>query len=156
MFSELKTHPLPTENEKAQIANLINRNSIGDVKDFLLSPAGRSVTADIEQQHQRAVSFLLEAWKMEPELVRAVAREVILDGQLENVKIPMAQRELMAKDKAEIMYHFLAMDAQLANEITPAKLTPSAQAILSKVRHEHRLNLAQSGLEVSKFQAGQW
>lgn len=149
-YMHFKRKVLKSESEKKDYENLFTPNSFSAIKDYLTTPES---TIDIETnfQHQMAVSFLKEGLKFDKENATRIALEITLNGSVEDKSLSKDSRQLMAKDKAELMFHFTALAPDFKSKIKQANLGPVTESVLENVMSAQKLNLAESAKEVAKF-----
>lgn len=151
-FSNYKQKPLLTNDEKIDYQKLFSKSNIDDAAK-ILTHKEPTVSQQTELVHQAAVGFLLEALSENP----TAAREAIVavaNYNFANVETPLQARELLAKDKAELLFHALAKDPSLKSSLS--RVDVITQKIINNIKQEHDRNLALSTEEVAKFKSGKW
>lgn len=152
-YKQMKQKPLLNKAERAEEKNFYSAAVLDDAKKYLMTPES-IFEPEVKWHHQTAVQILIDGLEHNPRVAAAMITDVILDAQLENKKISAPARELMAKDKAELMYHFMALQPKA---ISKNKMPgPTSQALFENVASLHRENLALSAQEVNQFKSGRW
>jgi hypothetical protein len=155
LFAAYERTMLLSPEEKKEKAQLFSRAALAEVQKFLMTPE-KVINPDVNLAHQKAVDFFIAGHSQHPEAVRNLAREFILDPQLDQGSLRPESRQLMAKDKAEILFHLMAQDPKFKEDIKSAPLGASTKALLEKVQEEHSRNLSESEKEVAAYKSGRW
>lgn len=102
-------------------------------------------TADTEEARNNATDLLLEAVQTEKsEAAEQALQSVIMDEQIENENLDLEARKSLANTKAEVLYHWSAMDPARSEQIQSWLPGPVSEKIWQNVRQAQNQNLAES------------
>lgn len=140
-YADLKTIILPDENQKALRKRLLqNADFLRSVGDRLRQ---RPMLALMEQA--AGIDLLVEALRVgEKSIAKDALMAIVADAQVEDQNLPRPEREQMAGVKAEVLFHWLALQPGSMTEAESALPGPVSRKILENVKHQHQSNLAES------------
>lgn len=141
---------LMSELERARLQEILeDPGFLQGLKSQLL---GRGEIATNAENNQAAVKLLLEALRYsESSIAEAILQDIIRDPGVENTELPIAQREIMAETKAEIMYVWSSRDYAAGSKI--AHLLPGTvtENIWKNVKSQQAQNEAESSVMAQRF-----
>ena len=117
--------------------------------EFLRTPS--SSDSESDDARDVATDLLLEAVQKEKsEVAEKALREVIEDAGVEDEKINQDARTTLAGTKAEILYHWSAMDPAKSEQMHSWLPGPVSEKIWQNVRQAQNQNVLESQAEVRK------
>jgi hypothetical protein len=149
-YKDLNQVIIKSPDQKKAFKNLFTQLNIDDAKKYLMSPESDK-TETVTMSHVTAVDFLSAAILNNPSYAVAAIFEIVKDNQIESKNLPIAVRQLMAEDKAALMYNTLAQSKELAAQVGAAALSPATKVIHNNVLNEYKLNLMASQVEVAEY-----
>ena len=149
-FQNLSQVVIKSDAQKKIFQQMFTQENIDDAKKFLLNPES-VVSQTTELQHMVATDYLIEAIKYNSISAVPAIFDIIADTQIESKKLPTSVRQLMAEDKAGLMYNGLAISKELETRLSAATLSKATQLIRKNVINEYKLNITASQDEVAKY-----
>lgn len=124
------------------------RNSLKDVETleatskYLISPQ-KEITKDERINHLKASAFLIEALTFHPQnpsVLKSVLS--VLNVNLSEAKSSLSKQayKILEENKAEVMYHALAVSSELQNSYTPDEVDVESNRIYTNVNNLHKEN----------------
>ncbi len=147
-YIELKAKVLMSDAEKKRRAELLaNADFLRGAGELLRRPA--ALETDEFDRQARAMDLLLEALSSpSKEVAASVLRSVVEDAQIENERLDMATRQALAGVKAEVMYHWSAIDPEGTRDLPAWLPGPVSRRIWQNVIEMQEENLRQSAEEL--------
>lgn len=142
-YSLLRKKVFLSDAEKSQKTSLLkNEKFVRSLRELLKIP---SLAQDDGQQNNAALDLLFDALKGENrQVARDILKSVIQDPGTENTALSMAERKALAGVKAEVLFHWSAMEPNLSGQMQQWLPGPVSQNIWKNVQAEHKSNLEQS------------
>lgn len=146
-YAALKTKVLPSGDEQRSRDRLLKdarflRSLGARLSKIPMLPLG---------EQDAALDVLVDALKNGDKAAAEQAiSEIVEDRQVEDVKIPGEQREQLAGVKAEVLYHWTAIDSGQAAQVAKLLPGPVSRKIWSNVQEAQQNNLAESTLEAGR------
>ncbi|MGH1469249.1 MAG: hypothetical protein ACRBBP_10290 [Bdellovibrionales bacterium] len=109
---------------------------------YLISPEHK-ISKETQVKHLKASAFIIEALTLHPQNQDVLlAVQEILDVNLSSAKASLSKQayQVLQENKAEIMYHALALIDDLQDSYTPESLDTESQRIHSNVIDLHESN----------------
>lgn len=126
------------EVRKALLSHILLIRALGD---RLLVPAA---SASLVLEQELAVDLLLAALEEgDAESAREVLKTVVLDAQVEDPALSEEVRTQLAGAKAEVLYHWSALDPRAAIQIPDWLPGPVSQKIWANIERRQQANLAE-------------
>lgn len=149
-YRAIKNKAFLTEEEKALRKSFLQDNQmLRNLGSFLKSPTPDD--SDFEETKNVATDLLLEAIRVEKSsAAEAVLQDIVTDGAIENSKMDPALRESLAGVKAEILYHWSALDPEKVPQIEAWLPGPISKKIWQNVLKAQNQNRAESLKSISK------
>ncbi len=149
-YRVIKNKAFLTDEEKALRKSFLENNEmLRNLGTYLKTPATEE--SDSEEAKNAATDLLLEAIKDEKSAAaEAALQEVIADNTIENTQMDPAQRESLAGVKAEILYHWSAIDPEKVSQIEEWLPGPVSKKIWQNVLKAQNQNRAESHNETFK------
>ena len=139
-----------TDDERREKKDLLDQPRF--LKALALRLVEPSLDADVKASQDLAVDLLLDAWKSgDREEASAALKYVVEDGQVENQALDQSVRQNLAGLKAEILYHWTALDPSQVASLAKELPGPVSQGIWSNVQRRQADNLAASQQEVDAY-----
>ncbi len=146
---QLKSVMTPDE-EKARLEMLKDGDLIAKIAVTLRSRAAQK-DPQYEEKQNEAIDFLVEALKEGNEQAATDAIwDQIRDNQVEDMNIPLKERQVLAGIKGELLYHATALRPDTFQDVDMDLPGPVSQKIWQNVQEQHRANLEGSQLEVDE------
>lgn len=156
-FSNLSEKVFSNPEEQMRRSELLmNPDFVQNIGDYLLKSSNDEVQ---ETVHDQSVDFLVEALKLGSTEALTQVERVIADPQVENTKLPLAQRKFLGETKGELLYQYAALNSvdgrsgsENATERQIAALVPgpATQKIWNQVLRELANNYAESKRELAE------
>lgn len=146
-YANIKNKVFLTEEEKATRRAMLNNDGmLRSLGDYLKNPT--SVDQESDQARNLATDLLLEALRTEDSpAAQAALQELIQDTAVEDSKIEQNTRQVLAGTKAEVLYHWSALDPQKSTQMARWLPGPVSQKIWQNVINAQNQNRAESALE---------
>lgn len=148
-LSEIRKKVFASDSDKAERARLLgDATFLRSLEPVLRSPA---VSTDSEELQDLALDALMEAHKANPDSTSAeVFRSVVQDAQVESASLALEARRNLGGIKAEILYHWTAVEPTKVAEMRSWLPGPTSNSIFDNVLARLRSNLAESRLELGR------
>lgn len=149
-YRVMKNKAFLTDEERALRKSFLENNEmLRKLGVYLKSPAPEE--SESEEAKNAATDLLLEAIKdQKSAAAEAALQEVIADNAIENAQMDPAQREALAGIKAEILYHWSAIDPEKVSQIEEWLPGPVSKKIWQNVLKAQNQNRAESLKSISK------
>lgn len=139
-----------TDDEKREKKDLL------DQPRFIRALAARlvepSLDAEVKASQDLAIDLLLDAWKSgDREEAAEAFKTVVQDAQVENQALDQGVRQNLAGLKAEVLYHWTALDPAQVASLAKELPGPVSQRIWNNVQSRQADNLAASQQEVDAY-----
>ncbi len=143
-YAQLKTKVLPSPKEQAAKSALLkNASFLRSLSDRLTKVPMLSIG-----EQDAALDLLVDALKNgDQATAEGAIADVIADKQVEDTKVAAPVREQMAGIKAELLYHWTAVQPDQASQVGRLLPGPVSQRIWNNVRAAQSNNLAESESE---------
>jgi hypothetical protein len=143
----IKNKVFMNDEEKALRKSFLQNNEmLSALGEFLKTPAAETKT--LEAERNAATDLLLEAVKAGPNAAAEAALQgVIADGAVENPQLDQKARQSLAGIKAEVLYHWSAINPDKAPEMKSWLPGPVSAKIWQNVEHAQAQNVAESKAE---------
>ena len=142
-FRIIQAKVFKTDSEKARIRLAINdRSYLLELGRYLLN-VGSFNNSDFKDNQDGVIDLLVEALKKGNSRAAEMAiLEVILDAQVENEKLDLKIREILANSKAELMYQARDIKGSMMTNIEAQLPGPISLKIWKDVQRKPSQNLA--------------
>jgi len=151
-FRELHSKVLLTKDEKINLKQLISDKSfILELGEIYLKSSSSDFVDKNDLQSDVNNYLLLALEKGDHETSRDVVRSIILDNQVEDSNRPLSERTALAEEKAELIFHALALypdEFKFSKNDLPGPVT---QKILENTKAIHKENEELSRAEFVKL-----
>jgi len=153
-YVEIQRKPFPTPEEKLLQENRLQQQELYvHARKLLLDVQGLQ-DPRYEEEQGAAIDFLRSAVEQDRsgQAIHVIS-EVILDRQVEDEQLSMANRERLAQSKAELMYYAAAHLPDQFSQWAAQMPGPVSQKILENVRIQQAQNIEISNQEVASHHA---
>jgi|GEM_PF-3184831 len=146
-YDELLYKVVRSPAERANFRlSLLNHRSLEDAADYLKNPSAKPGKEE-QIYHLKASGFLIKAISAHPtefEVTQAVKE--VLAINLSEAKSTMSEASyiLLKENKAELMYHALAVSEEVQNTYSTDTADVESQKLLEKIQGLHAKNVSQS------------
>lgn len=141
-YAGLRAKVLRTTDEDRAYTDALRSTAFLTTSQEFLSQAP---TAKTEAAAMQATQVLIDALKNDANgFAKEIVYQLLTDGHMDNKTFSPVQRQLAARDRAELMFHYLALHPEERASLKGDMTKPNSRTVFAAVQSEHMRNVASS------------